>query len=285
MSHINKFSIFTRTLPMLLLLALSGISATVAAEEFITLSSTTSTQNSGMFDYLLPKFREKTGIEVRVIAVGTGQAIKLGEKGDADVMLVHDRIAELKFVKQGYGIDRREVMYNDFVIIGPKDDPAGIRSQQDAVQSFTRIAGAQAPFVSRADDSGTHRQELRFWEEARVDAKAASGKWYKEVGAGMGATLNTAAGINAYTMSDRATWATFRNRADLDLLVEGDPKFFNQYAVILVNPSLHQHVKADAAKQFSDWLVSPEGQELIGSFQIDSQTLFHPNAEQALTAK
>ena len=275
----------TASMQVLLLLLLLGPGTAATAEEFITLSSTTSTQNSGLFDYLLPKFKEKTGIDVHVIAVGTGQALKLAEKGDADVILVHDKDAELKFVKKGYGMERREVMYNDFVIVGPKNDPAGVRGLKDAVQSFGKIAAAQSNFVSRADDSGTHRQELRLWEEARVDVKAFSGKWYKEVGAGMGATLNTAAGINAYTMSDRATWVTFRNKSDLELLDEGDPKLFNQYAVILVNPSLHKNVKTEAARQFSDWLVSPETQTLIGSFQVEGQVLFHPNAGQAVTAK
>ena len=252
----------------------------VAGEDFITLASTTSTQNSGLFDYLLPRFTEQTGIDVRVIATGTGQALKIAEKGDADVILVHDKQAELKFVKQGYGIDRREVMYNDFIIVGPESDPAGVRGLQDTVQALARIAQTQAPFISRADDSGTHRQELRLWKEARIDPKIYSGKWYKEVGAGMGATLNTAAGIDAYTLSDRATWMTFSNRGNLALLVEGDKRLFNQYAVILVNPALHPHVKADLARQFSDWLVSSAGQQVIGAYTMDEQTLFYPNASQ-----
>ena len=257
------------------------VSASVVAGEFITLSSTTSTQNSGLFDYLLPKFTEKSGIDVKVVAVGTGQAIKLGEKGDADVLLVHDRAGELRFVKQGYGVDRRLVMYNDFVIVGPRSDPAELRGTADAVEAFTKIARSGAVFVSRADDSGTHREELRLWDEAGIDVKPFSGKWYKELGSGMGATLNTAAGLNAYTISDRATWTTFRNRGDLELLSGGDPRLFNQYAVILVNPAVQPHVKAAAARQFSDWLVSTEGQQLIGSFQVDGQTLFHPNAGQS----
>ncbi|MGQ0656959.1 MAG: substrate-binding domain-containing protein [Chromatiales bacterium] len=259
-------------------LLVGGMSTAHAADRFITLSSTTSTQNSGLFDYLLPKFTDKTGIEVRVIAVGTGQAIKLGENGDADVLLVHDKAGELKFVKQGYGVNRREVMYNDFVIVGPGSDPAAVRGLTNAVESFKRIAQSGASFISRGDDSGTHRQELRLWEEAGVDVKAASGKWYKEVGAGMGATLNTAAGLDGYTLTDRATWTTFKNRASLEPLAEGDRRLFNQYAVIQVNPSLHESVKAAEAKEFADWLVSPEGQQLIGSFQVDGQVLFHPNA-------
>lgn len=267
------------------LFVVGGVSTALAADRFITLSSTTSTQNSGFFDHVLPKFTDKTGIEVRVIAVGTGQAIKLGENGDADVLLVHDKAGELKFVKQGYGIDRREVMYNDFVIVGPGNDPAGVRGLSNAVEAFKRIARSGASFISRGDDSGTHRQELRLWEEAGVDAKAASGKWYKEVGAGMGATLNTAAGLDAYTLTDRATWTTFRNRADLELLDAGDARLFNQYAVIQVNPALHKSVKAAEAKEFADWLVSPEGQQLIGSFQVEGQILFHPNANATRAAK
>jgi tungstate transport system substrate-binding protein len=263
---------------MVMLLSLLALRPSLAAGDFITLSSTTSTQNSGFFDYLLPKFTEKTGIEVRVIALGTGQAMKLAQNGDADVMLVHDKVAEVKFVKQGYGLDRREVMYNDFVIVGPREDPAKIRDLKDAVQALQAIATAGANFVSRGDDSGTHRQELRMWDEGRVDIRSASGKWYKEIGAGMGATLNTAAGLDAYTMSDRATWTTFRNRGTLELLVEGDPRLFNQYAVILVNPARHPHVKHEAAKRFADWLVSAEGQQLIGGFVVDDQVLFHPNA-------
>ncbi len=267
------------------LFVVGGVSTALAADRFITLSSTTSTQNSGFFDYVLPKFTDKTGIEVRVIVVGTGQAIKLGENGDADILLVHDKAGELKFVRQGYGIDRREVMYNDFVIVGPGNDPAGVRGLSNAVEAFKRIAGSGASFISRGDDSGTHRQELRLWEEAGVDARAASGKWYKEVGAGMGATLNTAAGLDGYTLTDRATWTTFKNRANLELLDESDVRLFNQYAVIRVNPALHKSVKAAEAKEFADWLVSPEGQQLIGSFQVEGQVLFHPNANATRAAK
>lgn len=264
-------------LATLLVLLVGGLQV-LAADRFITLASTTSTQNSGLFEYLLPKFREKTGIEVRVIAVGTGQAIKLAEHGDADLLLVHDKVGEMKFVKQGYGINRREVMYNDFIIVGPTGDPAAVRGLKDAAEAFRRIAGAGANFVSRGDDSGTNRQELRLWEAAGIDAKAASGKWYKEVGAGMGATLNTAAGMDAYTLTDRATWVAFRNRGNLDLLVEGDKQLFNQYAVIEINPAVHPSVKVEEARTFADWLVSSEGQSLIGAFVVDGQVLFHPNA-------
>ncbi len=269
-----------KTLRCAALALLSAMHGAGAADtvQFITLASTTSTQASGFFDYYLPKFKEKTGIEVRVIAVGTGQAIKLGENGDADVLLVHDKVGELKFVKQGYGIDRREVMYNDFVLVGPKSDPAGIAGSTDAVTALGKIAASKSQFVSRADDSGTHRAELRLWDEARVNARSASGTWYKELGAGMGATLNTAAGLGAYTLTDRATWLSFKNRADLVLQTQGDKRLFNQYATILVNPGRHKHVKEAAARTFMDYLVSAEGQEAIGAFQIGGETLFFPNA-------
>jgi tungstate transport system substrate-binding protein len=261
-----------------LILWLGVFASASAAERFITLASTTSTQASGLFDYLLPKFTEKAGVEVRVVAVGTGQALKLGEKGDADVLLVHDPAGEQRFVKQGYGVDRRLVMYNDFVIVGPAADPAHIKGGRDAIAAFKAIAQAKATFLSRGDDSGTHRQELRLWEAARIDVKSASGTWYKELGAGMGATLNTAAGLDGYTMSDRATWLSFKNRACLMLLVEGDPKLYNQYSVILVNPDRHPEVKADDGRAFMDWLTSPAGQQAIGSFTVEGQVLFHPNA-------
>lgn len=275
----NPVNAVLRRLPAIVVLVLSiAMHPAQAAERFITLASTTSTQNSGLFEYLLPIFTAKTGIEVRVIAVGTGQALKLGANGDADVLLVHDKTGELNFVEQGYGVNRREVMYNDFVIVGPKTDAAGIRGSKNAVESFGRIAASKADFISRGDDSGTHRQELRLWDEAGVDVRSASGKWYKEVGAGMGATLNTAAGVGAYTLTDRASWATFGNRGDLELLVEGDPKLFNQYAVIEVNPAVHPTVKAAEARQFADWLVSPEGQHAIAAFVVEGQKLFVPNA-------
>ncbi|MBI1731629.1 MAG: substrate-binding domain-containing protein [Gammaproteobacteria bacterium] len=255
-----------------------GAAHAADAGAYITLASTTSTQASGFFDYFLPGFRDRTGIEVRVIAVGTGQALKLGENGDADVLLVHDRAGEMKFVRQGYGVDRREVMYNDFILVGPQSDPAGIAGSTDAVDAVGTIAAAGAPFVSRADDSGTHRAELRLWDEARVNVRAVSGTWYKELGAGMGATLNTAAGLGAYTMTDRATWLSFRNRADLVLHTQGDRRLFNQYATILVNPGRHKHVKAAEARAFMDYLVSAEGQRAIGAYRIGGEALFFPNA-------
>lgn len=265
-------------LPLLALVAtLVGLPRAHAESEFITLASTTSTQASGFFDYFLPLAQAKTGIEVRVVAVGTGQALKLGEKGDCDALLVHDRPGEMKFVNAGFGVDRRELMYNDFVVVGPKADPAGIRGNKDAAQVLQAIGTTKATFVSRADDSGTHRAELRLWDAARVDARAASGSWYKELGAGMGATLNTAAALDAYTLSDRATWLTFKNRGDLELLAEGDPRLFNQYSTILVNPRRFAHVKFEAAKKFVDFLTSAEGQQLIGAYKVAGTVLFVPN--------
>jgi tungstate transport system substrate-binding protein len=250
-----------------------------AAEPFITLASTTSTQASGFFDYYLPIFQMKTGIEVRVVAVGTGQALKLGENGDADVLLVHDKAGELKFIEEGFGVDRREVMYNDFVLIGPETDPAKISGSQDVVAVMQRIAESQAPFISRGDDSGTNRLELRLWKEADIDPHGDGAAWYKEAGAGMGAVLNMlAAAGNAYTISDRATWISFQNRESLGLLYEGDPRLFNQYSLMLVNPGRHAHIKKEEALRFMDWMTSPEGQSAIADFQLRGQILFTPNA-------
>jgi tungstate transport system substrate-binding protein len=270
---------------LLTLAALLSIQAAQAEDKFITLASTTSTQNSGFFDYFLPLFKQKTGVEVRVVAVGTGQAIKLGEKGDADVLLVHDKAGEMKFVEQGFGIDRREVMYNDFLIVGPKADPALIKGGKDAIKALKQISLAKQAFVSRGDDSGTHRQELRLWKEAGIDPKTAMADQYKEAGAGMGAVLNMATGMNAYTLADRATWVTFKNRKDLDLLIEGDPRLFNQYSVILVNPAKHPHVKEKEARAFSDWMISAEGQKAIAGFKVEGQTLFNPNYKPAEDVK
>ncbi len=267
----------TRSFLGLLLLCLSI--PVYAAEQFITLASTTSTQASGFFDYYLPIFQRKTGMEVRVIAVGTGQALKLGENGDADVLLVHDRAGELKFITDGFGVDRREVMYNDFALIGPESDPAGIKGLKDPVAAMRRIAESKSGFVSRGDDSGTHRLELRLWKEANIDPHGSGVEWYKEAGAGMGAVLNMlAASGNAYTISDRASWIAFENREGLALLDEGDPRLFNQYSLILVNPERHPHVKRDAALIFMDWMTSPEGQSSIADYQLRGQTLFTPNA-------
>ncbi len=272
-------------LSVLTLAASLAIPSAQAEDKFITLASTTSTQNSGFFDYFLPLFKQKTGVEVRVVAVGTGQAIKLAEKGDADVLLVHDKAGELKFIEQGFGTDRREVMYNDFLIVGPKADPALIKGGKDAVKALKQISLAKQVFVSRGDDSGTHRQELRLWKEAVIDPKTAIADHYKEAGAGMGAVLNMATGMNAYTLTDRATWVTFKNRKDLDLLIEGDPRLFNQYSVILVNPAKHPHVKEKEARAFSDWMISAEGQQAIAGFKVEGQTLFNPNYKPATEAK
>ncbi len=253
-------------------------SVAVAERPFIIVQSTTSTQNSGLLDAILPAFEAETGIDVRVVAVGTGQALKNAANGDGDVVLVHARAAEEKFVAAGFGIDRRDVMYNDFVVLGPGADPAGITGLRDAPAALRRIAAAKAPFVSRGDDSGTHRKELALWEEAGVDARAASGTWYRETGSGMGATLNTAVSMGAYVMSDRATWVSFRNRGDFAVLVEGDPRLFNQYGVMLVNPARHSRVKVTQARAFIEWLTGPEGQAAIARYRINGEPLFHPNA-------
>jgi tungstate transport system substrate-binding protein len=249
-----------------------------ADDRFITVASTTSTQDSGLFDYLLPIFTKETGIAVHVVAVGTGQALKIGQQGDADVLFVHDRAGEEKFVADGYGVKREALMYNDFIIVGPKADPAHIQGNKDAVDALGKIAAAKAPFASRGDDSGTNRMELRLWKQAGIDVKAASGDWYKSLGQGMGPTLNTAAAMNAYTLADRATWSKFANKQDLTLLVEGDRKLFNQYGVILVNPAKHPNVKAKQGQAFIDWLTGPEGQAAIANYKIDGQQLFFPNA-------
>src|SRR5262245_9599636 len=258
----------------------TGIAGAVETEKpFIVVQSTTSTQDSGLFEYLLPKFTDKTGIEVRVVAVGTGQALKNAENGDGDVVLVHSRPDEDKFVAEGWGVKRLDVMYNDFVIVGPSADPAKIGGLKDATAAYKKIAEAKAPFVSRGDNSGTHKAELKLWEETGVDLKSASGSWYLEAGSGMGATLNAAVGKKAYTLSDRGTWLSFKNKDDFTILVEGDPKLLNRYGVILVNPAKHPNVKAKEGQAFIDWLVGPEGQAAIASFKIDGQQLFFPDAK------
>lgn len=268
-----------RRLVLASLLCLSLLPGVVRAEDkFIIVQSTTSTEQSGLFGHLLPLFTDKTGIEVRVVAVGTGQAIKNARNGDGDVLFVHSRPDEEKFVADGQGVKRFDVMYNDFVIVGPASDPAGLKGTSDVVTALQKIAAAKAPFASRGDDSGTHKAEQKLWQEAGVDAKAASGTWYRETGSGMGPTLNTAAGMNAYVLTDRGTWLSFKNRGDLTVLVEGDKRLFNQYGVILVNPEQHPNVKADLGQQFVDWLISPEGQQAIASYKIDGEQLFFPNA-------
>lgn len=273
---------FTKTLRLLLTSAVLSFmlaGPALAADPFITVASTTSTENSGLFKDLLPRFTAKTGIEVRVVAVGTGQAIKLAENGDADVLFVHHQPSEEKFVADGFGVKRFQVMYNDYVIVGPKSDPAKVKGMKDAAGALTKIAGAQAPFASRGDDSGTHKQELSLWKETGVNVKQASGGWYRETGSGMGATLNTASGMNAYALTDRSTWLQFGNKGDLEILVEGDPKLFNQYGIILVNPKKHPHVKAVEGQQFVDWVISKEGQQAIADYQIGGAQAFFPNAK------
>ena len=250
----------------------------LAQDRFITVASTTSTEQSGLFGHILPQFQAATGIEVRVVAQGTGQALETGKRGDADVVFVHARAAEEAFVAEGDGLERHPVMYNDFVIVGPADDPAGIAGLEDVVKAFVRIAATGATFASRGDDSGTNKAELRFWDEAGVEP---GGDWYRELGSGMGPTLNTAAELPAYTLTDRATWLSFSNRGPLEILVEGDPELFNQYGVILVNPARHPHVKAEDGQAFIDWLISNEGQAAIASYKIDGQQLFFPNADDA----
>ena len=251
-----------------------------AQERAITIASTTSTEQSGLFAHLLPRFTAKTGIPAKVVALGTGQALDVGRRGDADVVLVHDRAAEEKFVAEGFGVKRSEAMYNDFVVVGPTGDPARAAGQ-DVAEALRRIARAKAPFISRGDRSGTHAAELRLWREAGVDL-AAKGDWYKEIGQGMGPTLNTASATNAYTLTDRGTWLAFKNRGELAVLVQGDQRLFNQYGVILVSPQRHPHVRAAAGQAFIDWLVSGEGQKAIADYRIGGEQLFFPNAGGAL---
>ena len=248
-----------------------------AADKFIVVQSTTSTQNSGLFDFILPKFTEKTGIEVRVVAVGTGQALKNARNGDGDVLLVHAKPAEEKFVADGFGVKRFDVMYNDFVIVGPEKDPAGVAGMKDAKASLKKIADAKAPFASRGDDSGTHKKEKALWKAAGVDASKASGSWYRETGSGMGATLNTAVGMGAYALTDRATWIAFKNKGNFKIAVEGDKNLFNQYGVMLVNPKKHAKVKQAEGQAFIDWLIGPEGQAAIAAYKRNGQQLFFPN--------
>ena len=251
-----------------------------AQDKFITVASTTSTENSGLFKAILPVFEKQTGIQVRVVALGTGQALDLARRGDADVLFVHNKRAEEKFVAEGYGIDRNDVMYNDFVLVGPKSDPAKVGGGKDILVALKKVEAAKAPFASRGDKSGTHSAELRYWKAAGVDPTAGKGSWYRETGSGMGATLNTASGMNAYVLTDRGTWLSFKNRGDLTVLVEGDPRLFNQYGIMLVNPAKHPHVKKDMGQVFIDWVLSPAGQKEIASYKIGGQQLFFPNAKQ-----
>ena len=259
--------------------AATGSATEAGPQRFITVASTTSTENSGLFGHLLPLFQVRTGIEVRVVALGTGQALDVGRRGDADVVFVHDTAAEERFVAEGHGIGRREVMYNDFVLVGPASDPARVAGSGDIAAALAAIRTTQAPFVSRGDRSGTHAAELRLWAAAGIDIAAVKGPWYRETGSGMGATLNTAAAMDAYALSDRGTWLSFANRRDLRILVEGDPRLFNQYGVILVNPARHPYVKQADAQAFIDWLVSADGQAAIASFRIGGEQAFFPDAQ------
>ena len=253
-------------------------SATAQQARFIVMASTTSTEQSGLFAHLLPAFKQATGIDVRVVALGTGQALDTGRRGDADVVFVHDQVAEEKFVAEGFGLKRQPVMYNDFIVIGPKADPAGVKGKDIAV-ALSRLAASKEGFVSRGDKSGTHAAELRYWKVAGVDVAASKPAGYAECGCGMGPALNIAASKGAYVLADRGTWLNFKNRGDLTVLVEGDQRLFNQYGVIVVNPAKHAHVKADLAQAFADWVVSPAGQASIAGYRIGGEQLFFPNAK------
>jgi len=274
---LSRRNVIAAAIVGLSLLGLQG--AAVAQQNFITVASTTSTEQSGLFKHLLPLFEKKTGTQVRVVAQGTGQALDMGRRGDADVVFVHDKVAEEKFVADGFGVQRFEVMYNDFVLVGPKADPAKIAGGKDIVDAYRKIAAASAPFASRGDKSGTHAAELRLWKDAGIDPNTGKGSWYRETGSGMGPTLNTASAMNAYAFTDRGTWLSFRNRGDLVIVVEGDQKLFNQYGVMLVNPAKHPHVKKGLGQAFVDWLISPEGQQTIAAYKIGPDQLFFPNAK------
>ena len=262
---------------LILIACLTLLGGIALADEAIVVASTTSTDQSGLFGFILPRFEAKTGIKVKVVALGTGQALDTGRRGDADVLLVHDRQAEDKFVAEGFGIERRDVMYNDFIIVGPKADPSQVKTTSDVVEGFRRIAAGTTPFISRSDKSGTHAAELRFWKDAGVDPKAWSG--YKEAGAGMGPTLNMCAAIGGYTLADRGTWLSFKNRQGIEIVLAGDKRLFNPYGVMLVNPAKHPHVKKELGMKFIDWITSREGQETIAAYKINGEQLFFPDAK------
>ena len=261
------------------MIALATISGQ-AQERFITVASTTSTEQSGLFGHLLPRFEQKTGIKVHVVAVGTGQALDLARRGDADVVFVHARSAEEKFLAEGHGVKRYPVMYNDFVLLGPKSDPAKIGGGKDILKAFKRLEAARAPFISRGDKSGTHLAELDLWKAAGIDIDKVKGPWYRDTGQGMGPALNTASSMNAYVLTDRGTWLSFKNRGDLAILIEGDQRLFNQYGVMLVNPDKHPSVKKELGQMFVDWVISPEGQKAISDYKVNRAQLFFPNAGQ-----
>ncbi len=269
-----------RTVMAVAALAAAAIATPVQAQDkSIVVSSTTSTQDSGLFGYILPLFKQKTGIDVKVVAQGTGQALDTGRRGDADVVFVHAKSAEEKFLAEGEGVKRHPVMYNDFVLIGPKNDPAGIKGMKDVAKALETIKNKQAPFISRGDKSGTHLAELALWnKDAGIDIEKEKGPWYKSIGQGMGAALNTASASNAYVLSDRGTWISFKNKGDLVIAMEGDKRLFNQYGVMLVNPAKHPNVKKELGQAFIDWLISPEGQKIIASYKINGEQLFYPNA-------
>ena len=274
---LSRRNVIAAVIVALALLGLQG--PAVAQQNFITVASTTSTEQSGLFKHLLPVFEKKTGTQVRVVALGTGQALDMARRGDADVVFVHDKVAEEKFVADGFGVRRFEVMYNDFVLVGPKDDPAKVAGSKDITDAYKKIAGSNSPFASRGDKSGTHAAELRLWKDAGIDPNTGKGSWYRETGSGMGPTLNTASAMNAYSFTDRGTWLSFKNRGDLVIVVEGDQKLFNQYGVMLVNPAKHPHVKKDLGQAFVDWVISPEGQQTIAAYKIGPDQLFFPNAK------
>jgi tungstate transport system substrate-binding protein len=264
---------------ILRMLFVFGLVASAAAQQrYITVASTTSTEQSGLFKHLLPIFEKRTGIQVRVVALGTGQALDMGRRGDADVVFVHAKPLEEKFLADGFGVRRHDVMYNDFVIIGPQGDPAKLRGGKDAVEALRKIRAAQAPFVSRGDKSGTHFAELQLWKAAGIDIAKVKGSWYREIGQGMGPALNTAAGMNAYLLSDRGTWLSFKNRGELGIVVEGDKRLFNQYGIMLVNPQKHPGVKRELGQAFIDWLISAEGQDAIAAYKVGGEQFFFPNA-------
>jgi len=262
------------------LATLASASFAQTPERFIVVSSTTSTTDSGLFNHILPLFKAKTGIDVRVVSQGTGQALDTGRRGDADVVFVHAKAQEEKFVADGFGVKRQPVMYNDFVLIGPRSDPAGVKGSADIVAALKAIQTKKAPFISRGDKSGTHAAELALWKIAGVEIDAARGPWYREIGQGMGAALNTASALNGYVLADRATWLNFKNRGELAIMVEGDKRLFNQYGAILVNPAKHPHVKVKDGQAFIDWLISPDGQNAIGDYKMNGEVLFFPNAQQ-----
>ena len=279
MDHLKPTPFRRRTLGALALAAAALLSAPAFAQgKFIVMASTTSTEQSGLFGHLLPAFKAATGIDVRVVAVGTGQALDTGRRGDADIVFVHDTPAEVKFVAEGFSPLRRDVMYNDFVLVGPKGDPAGVKGNNISA-ALKKLAGTPQPFISRGDKSGTHAAELRYWKAAGVDLDAKKGAWYRDTGSGMGPALNTAASMNAYILADRGTWLSFKNRGDLGIIVEGDTKLFNQYGVILVNPAKHPHVKQADGQKFIDWVVSDAGQKTIAEYKIGGEQLFFPNAQ------